>query len=115
MKNIQISIERQKVGELFFESQKNLYGFNYTSDFQPISLIMPFKNSTSSWKEKLHPIFDMNMPEGYLFEIFKNYLNKEYGYIDDFLIFSYICSNIQSRITYKSSFEKEDFESIDID
>ncbi len=115
MKNIQISIERQKVGELFFESQKNLYGFNYTSDFQPISLIMPFKNSTYSWKEKLHPIFDMNMPEGYLFEIFKNYLNKEYGYIDDFLIFSYICSNIQSRITYKSSFEKEDFESIDID
>jgi len=115
MKSIDVHIENQKVGELFFEKEKNQYGFNYIKDFKPISLIMPYKNSTYIWKYKLHPIFDMNIPEGYLFEIFKNYLTKEYGYIDDFLVFSYLCTNIESRITYKSWFSSEEFKSIDID
>ena len=88
MKTINILIDKQNVGKLFFEKEKNQYGFNYTKNFKPISLIMPYKESTYIWKNKLHPIFDMNMPEGYLFEIFKNYLTKEHGYIDDFLIFS---------------------------
>ena len=115
MKIIEVNIENQKVGELFFEKDKNQYGFNYSNDFKPISLIMPYRNSTYVWKNRLHPIFDMNMPEGYLFEIFKNYLTKEYGYIDDFLIFSYLCTNIQSRLTYKSWFDKGDFQSLDLD
>ena len=115
MKTINILIDKQNVGKLFFEKEKNQYGFNYTKNFKPISLIMPYKESTYIWKNKLHPIFDMNMPEGYLFEIFKNYLTKEHGYIDDFLIFSYICSNIQSRITYESWFSKTDYKSIDLD
>lgn len=115
MKNISVKIDKRVVGKLFFEKDKNQYGFNYLEDYKPISLIMPYKNSTYIWKHKLHPIFDMNMPEGYLFEIFKNYLSKEYGYIDDFLVFSYICSNIQSRLTFESSFTKKEFLSFDLD
>ena len=115
MNKIEINIENQKVGELFFEKETNQYGFNYIKDFNPISLIMPYKNSTYIWKYKLHPIFDMNLPEGYLFEIFKKHLTKEHGYIDDFLVFSYLCTNIQSRITYNSWFEGKEFQSIDID
>ncbi len=45
---------------------------------------MHYRKSTYLWEFKLHPIFDMNLPKGYLFEIFKNLLSKEYGYIDDF-------------------------------
>lgn len=115
MKNIEVLISEKKVGELFFEKEKNQYGFNYTTDFKPISLIMPYKSSTYIWKYNLHPIFDMNMPEGYLFELFKRYLTKEYGYIDDFLIFSHICSNIQSRLSFKSGIERKKFEFFDID
>ena len=115
MKTINVSLEKQNIGKLFFEKEKNRYGFNYAENFKPISLIMPYKKSTYIWADKLHPIFDMNMPEGYLFEIFKNYLTKEHGYIDDFLIFSYICSNIQSRISYKSWFDKIDYKAIDLD
>jgi len=114
MKNIEVLINNKEVGKLFFEKEKNQYGFNYTHDYKPISLIMPYKTSSYIWKYKLHPIFDMNMPEGYLFEIFKKYLTKEYGYIDDFLIFSHICSNIQSRLSYKSSINKKEFLSLDI-
>jgi serine/threonine-protein kinase HipA len=76
---------------------------------------MPFKNSSYVWQNKLHPIFDMNMPEGYLFEILKQYISKEYGYLDDFLVFSYLCGNIQSRLTFDSWIEKNTFLSFDIE
>lgn len=115
MNKIDVLIDNQKAGELFFEKQTNRYGFNYTSNQKPISLIMPYKNSTYLWQNRLHPIFDMNMPEGYLFEILKQYISKEYGYIDDFLIFSYLCSNIQSRLTYKSTLVKNQFLSYDLE
>ena len=114
MKKIDVKISDKKVGELFFEKDKKQFGFNYTDDLGSVSLIMPYKKATYVWRNQLHPIFEMNMPEGYLFEIFKNYLTKEYGYIDDMLIFSYLCTNIQSRLTYKSWFENEEFQSIDI-
>ncbi|MCX6073654.1 MAG: type II toxin-antitoxin system HipA family toxin [Campylobacterales bacterium] len=115
MKKIDVKIDEKKVGELFYEQNKHNYGFNYTANYKPISLIMPYRPSTYNWKYKLHPIFDMNMPEGYLFEIFKHYLSKEYGYIDDFLIFSHLCVNIESRLTYESSSSKIEFISLDID
>ena len=87
MKTLDVFVENELVGNLFYEKEKNEYGFNYINDFKPVSLIMPYKKSSYIWKSRLHPIFEMNMPEGYLFEIFKNYLSKEHGYIDDFLIF----------------------------
>lgn len=115
MKKIDVMVDEKKVGELFYEQDKNSYGFNYTANYKPISLIMPYRASTYNWKYKLHPIFDMNMPEGYLFELFKKYLSKEYGYIDDFLIFSHLCVNIQSRLNFKSWVSKSEFASFDID
>ena len=115
MEKIDVKVESKKVGELFYEKEKNSYGFNYTENYKPISLIMPYRASTYSWKYKLHPIFDMNMPEGYLFELFKKYLSKEYGYVDDFLIFSHLCTNIESRLTYESWSSKAEYVSMDID
>ena len=114
MNIIEVNISHKKVGELFYEESKNEFGFNYTSNTNPISLIMPYKNSTYIWKNHLHPIFDMNIPEGYLFEIFKQYLTKEYGYIDDFLIFSYLCGNIDSRLTFNSWFDNTKYKPLDI-
>ena len=46
MKTINILIDKQNVGKLFFEKEKNQYGFNYTKNFKPVSLIMPYKEST---------------------------------------------------------------------
>ncbi|EIJ44173.1 capsule biosynthesis enzymes related protein [Beggiatoa alba B18LD] len=115
MKDIKVKVDNEEVGKLFFESKKNQYGFNYTVEGKPISLIMPYKNSSYIRDYKLHPIFDMNMPEGYLFEIFKKYLAKKYGYIDEFLIFSHICSNIQGRLSYESEVLKKSFISFDLD
>ncbi len=115
MNKIVVKIQNKQVGELFFEEGNNRYGFNYTDDSFPISLIMPYKASTYLWSDHLHPIFDMNMPEGYLFEILKNYLNKQHGYINDFLLFSYLCPHIQSRLSFESDFSERQFSTVDLD
>ena len=114
MKKIDVKINNKLCGELHFNKQTDEYIFNYRKDNDIVSLIMPYKNSSYIWKKNLHPIFDMNMPEGYLFELLKQYITKEYGYIDDYLIFSYLCSNIQSRLSYESWLEKNNFISIDL-
>ena len=115
MNDIKVLINSNKIGALFFDDQKREYGFNYIKKSPPVSLTMPYKKSTYIWQHSLHPIFEMNLPEGYLFEIFKKYLSKEYGYIDDFLIFSYLAPNIESRLTFESEFDKRLFDGVDID
>lgn len=114
MKKINISIKEHKVGELFYNEQNREFGFNYISEKAAVSLTMPYKKSTYVWPNSLHPIFEMNLPEGYLFEIFKNFLAKKYGYINDFLIFSYLAPNIESRLNYQSEFDKKEFDGFDI-
>ena len=115
MKEINISIENKKVGELFYDEKNREYGFNYTANISPISLTMPYQKKSYVSRFSLHPIFEMNMPEGYLFEIFKNFLSKEYGYMNDFLVLSYLAPNIESRLTFQSEFEKRLFTGVDID
>ncbi len=102
MQKIDVKVLNKKAGELSFEKEHNRYVFHYIHKEAPISLIMPYRSSSYIWKNSLHPIFDMNMPEGYLFEVLKQFISKEYGYINDFLTFSYLCGNIQSRLHYES-------------
>ena len=115
MKKITVKVQNKEVGELFYEKEEDRFVFNYTNNSDPISLIMPYRAASYIRKKRLHPIFDMNMPEGYLFEILKQYISKEYGYIDDFLIFSFLCPNIQSRLTYESWCAKSEDVSFDLE
>jgi len=114
MKTIEVSVANQKSGELFYNHKSKEYGFNYENK-TPISLTMPYKKETYLSSFHLHPIFEMNLPEGYLFEIFKNFLSKEHGYMDDFLVLSYLAPNIEGRLGFKSEFDKKLFHSVDID
>jgi len=83
------------------------------SDFDienSISLSLP--NTQKFYISKgITPYFETFLPEGYLFEIFKNYLTKAYGYIDDFLLFEVLSPNIEGRIRY----EVENFANIEQD
>lgn len=115
MPGIDVLLQNKKTGELFYDEFGMEYGFNYTRESDPISLTMPYQKSSYIWKYHLHPIFEMNLPEGYLFEVFKNNLQKEFGYIDDFLIFSFIAPNIESRLKFKSEFDKTSFAAVDMD
>jgi len=114
MRAIEVLVDRQTVGELFYNAKSKEYGFNYLKEL-PVSLSMPYRKETYISPFLLHPIFEMNLPEGYLFEIFKNFLSKEYGYIDDFLVLSYLAPNIEGRLEFKSEFQRKFFDTIDID
>ena len=114
MKAIDVLVNKIKAGELFYNAKTKEYGFNYQNQ-TPISLTMPYRQETYISPFSLHPIFEMNLPEGYLFEIFKNFLSKEHGYIDDFLVLSYLAPNIEGRLGFRSAFKGKLFESVDMD
>jgi len=69
-----VSINKTLCGTLSRESKK--YIFNYsTKSEKVVSLTMPIRSE--SWtSDELHPIFQMNMPEGALREAIKNSFSK---------------------------------------
>ncbi len=76
-----------------------------------ISLSLPNTQKYYIKENEIIPYFDTLLPEGYLFEVFKNYLTKNYGYIDDYLLFSILAPNIEGRIKYgKNSDSDVNFE-----
>ena len=51
---------------------------SYLPDVAPenlVSLTMPVRTESYSWDDQLHPIFQMNLPEGYLLQV----LQEEFG------------------------------------
>ena len=71
---LKVYINKTYNGTLAFEDDK--YIFNYSHDVKDlVSLTMPIRNS--SWvSKKLHPIFQMNLPEGALKDAIKNHFSK---------------------------------------
>jgi len=71
---LKVYINKTHNGNLAFEEDK--YVFNYLEKSNDIvSLTMPIR--ASSWdSKKLHPIFQMNLPEGALKDAIKNHFSK---------------------------------------
>ncbi len=72
--SLKVYTNKTLCGDLAFEDEQ--YVFNYNdSATSVVSLTMPIRKS--SWNSKrLHPIFEMNMPEGALREAIKNHFAK---------------------------------------
>ena len=100
-----------------FTQDKRSYLIDYQNlEIQnSIALSLPNSKKFYTYEYRFPPYFETFLPEGYLYEIFKNMLTKEYGYIDDYLIFSKLAPNIQSRVTFKSDFFQLDFDFLDIE
>lgn len=96
---INISHHKNRIATLKKDKEFVLeyHGFNIKDS---ISLSLP--NSQKFYiSNEITPYFETFLPEGYLFEIFKNHLTKEYGYIDDFLLFKILSPNIEGRICFE--------------
>lgn len=93
-------------GNLTYNEDTREFIFNYIQD-NPISLTMPYTSKSYASHYQLHPIFDMHMPEGYLFEMLKNLLTKEHGKLDNYTLFSYLSKNIEGYITYGDGHKEE--------
>jgi serine/threonine-protein kinase HipA len=81
-----------------------------------IALSLPNTQKIYLYDYKFPPFLEGFLPEGYLYEIFKNILSKEYGTVDDYLIFSLLSSNISSRVEFQSDLQNSiNFPNFDID
>jgi serine/threonine-protein kinase HipA len=99
-----------------FHHQKPIASFikdnrNFIIDYKnfdvknSIALSLPNTQKIYLYDYKFPPFLESFLPEGYLYEIFKNILSKEYGKVDDYLIFSLLSSDIQSRVKFKSDLQ----------
>ncbi len=98
----------QKVIASFIKDNRNFI-INY-ENFElknSISLSLPNTQKIYLYDYKFPPFLESFIPEGYLYEIFKNILSKKYGHADDYLIFSLLCGNIKSRLEFQSSLQND--------
>lgn len=103
---LKVFINKNHSGNLSFEDEK--YVYNYINEAKGlVSLTMPIRSA--SWvSKKLHPIFQMNMPEGALKETIKNHFSKIQT-MDDINFLKIIGPYMLGRVKFEEILEtKED-------
>ncbi len=109
-------IESRFIGTLF-ENTENEYVFEYEKGVSlkdSLCLSMPSNVRVYISKYHLHPFFDSFLPEGYLFEVFKNMINKKEGRLNDFLLFYYVASGVEGRVSFKAK-DIKDYHSLSLE
>jgi len=96
--NLKVFINKTHSGTLSFENEQ--YVFNYKESAKDVvSLTMPIRSA--SWNsKKLHPIFQMNMPEGALKETIINHFSKIHT-MDDINFLRLIGPYMLSRVKFE--------------
>jgi len=103
--SLNVYINKLLCGELSYEDEKFI--FNYEGSAKDlVSLTMPVRKESWSSK-KLHPIFDMNMPEGALKEVIKNRFSKIQK-MDDFGFLKLIGPFMLGRIKFEKILKDEE-------
>ena len=98
--SLKVDVNDTFIGKLSCENDKFIFSYlQNDSDF--LSLTMPSRTE-QYLNTKLHPIFEMHLPEGYLLSIIKKHFSKLVK-TDDFGLLKLISSSINGRITYESN------------
>ena len=102
MANLNVKVDLNSIGKLIKENEEFI--FSYTSENKDdfISLIMPIRQKPYI-HNKLHPIFEMHLPEGYLLSIIKKHFSKLLK-TDDFGLLNIMAPSIKGRVSYESDF-----------
>jgi len=112
---IKLYLKEEEIATFVQDDKKYLINYKNFDIKNSIALSLPNTKRFYTYKHRFPPYFETFLPEGYLYEIFKQILTKEYGYIDDYLIFSKLSPNIKSRVNFVSDFSKLDFEFLEIE
>lgn len=98
---------------ILFENAKREYVFEYSERADAhLCLSMPNTQRIYLSRFHLHPFFDSFIPEGYLFELLRNLINKREGRADDFTMLYYLAGGVEGRIRLvgkEAPKEKESF------
>ncbi len=110
--NLKVYINKTHSGNLASENEKYIFTYNENA-LDIVSLTMPLRNQ--SWDtKKLHPIFQMNLPEGALKEAIKNHFSKLQT-MDDLNLLKLIGPYMLGRVKFEKIIdEKEELKLDDI-
>ena len=109
MADIDVYISSQIAGRLTkTDNNKHIFGYHHNA-VEALSLTMPLRIESYSY-QALHPVFQMNLPEGHLRQAIEQATAKRYG-SDDVTLLAIIGSKQIGRIAYvradESLIEKE--------
>lgn len=104
--SLHVKVSNENVGSILLEN--NEYIFDYTTNNQDafVSLSMPVRTKNYA-NPKLHPIFEMHLPEGYLLSIIKKHFSK-ITKTDDFGLLQLMAHSIKGRLTYEADDTQEE-------
>lgn len=112
---IDIFHHQNNIASFFQDNRSFIIDYKDFDIKNSISLSLPNTQKIYLYDYKFPPFLEGFLPEGYLYEIFKNILSKEHGKVDDYLIFSLLSGNIKARIEFKSDLQNNiNFPSLDI-
>ena len=100
MAELQVCVNESAVGELYREGSDFI--FRYAKGAQPehfVSLTMPVR-VRDYVHNRLHPVFEMHLPEGYLLSVIKKHFTKLVS-TDDFGILSLLSGSVRGRVSYQ--------------
>ena len=104
--SLHVNVSSVQTGTIFLEN--NEYLFDYTTQNQEsfVSLSMPVRVKSYA-SPKLHPIFEMHLPEGYLLSLIKKHFSK-IAKTDDFGLLKLMANSIKGRLTYEADVAVEE-------
>jgi serine/threonine-protein kinase HipA len=101
MDELKVMVNSQLAGKLIKENDEFLFSYDTADTNSFISLVMQVRQKPFIYK-KLHPIFEMHLPEGYLLSIIKKHFSK-LTKTDDFGLLKVMAPAIKGRISYEFS------------
>ena len=102
MADLNVKVDLNSVGKLIKENEEFIFSYTSENKNDFISLIMPIRQKPFI-HNKLHPIFEMHLPEGYLLSIIKKHFSKLLK-TDDFGLLNIMAPSIKGRVSYESDF-----------
>jgi len=103
--SLSVKVDEKKVGTLVYENDEYIYDYEDAQRDDYISLTMMVR-SKSYVNRKLHPLFEMHLPEGYLLSVIKKHFSK-LTRTDDFGLLKLMSPYIKGRVNYESVSDSE--------
>lgn len=100
MNRLNVNVDSKNAGKLVKDNDEFIFLYTNEDIKNFISLIMPVRQKPYI-HNKLHPIFEMHLPEGYLLSIIKKHFSK-IAKTDDFGLLNIMSSSIKGRISYET-------------
>lgn len=99
MNRLNVNVDSKNAGKLVKENDEFIFLYTNEDIKNFISLIMPVRQKPYI-HNKLHPIFEMHLPEGYLLSIIKKHFSK-IAKTDDFGLLNIMSSSIKEESLMK--------------